>query len=375
MTEMTSDPISNLKFLLLIAEKETPIDDFILQIESKYRGLGIPILYGTLSILANKSVFYIAGRGIGKTRIITSIPDIQSYRTSKWDTFTMGELSDLCRKLSSEETSEYFDGVNGKKLVFKVKDFSTLSNYHRELFLTICSKIISDGDYTHITSITPYLKFENCILSMLLAIQPKLYSILSNRYEQWQNMSTDRFTKFPVLNPLRQGKTIDDSFVATLPKKIPLEAQLPLEVDLTELNKLFNSQISEGRSYLYARDYVKAIARFQGKTLVEQEDVELFYKLFSPYLRSFSMLQRREDLEAAVTVSSGHMELLTEVGKYMEGVHKETLANKLLVSIRHIERGIAFLLEKGLIRKQGDGYILSEELLQFFDWYKTKFSV
>jgi hypothetical protein len=372
---MILDPLYNLRFLLYPDEQNATIDDFILEVESKYRGLGIPTLYGTLSILANKSVLYIAGRGIGKTRVITSIPDIQPYDTSKWDTFTMGELSDLCKRLSNGVDFVDFDGLVGKKLVFKVKDFSTLSNYHRELFLTICSKIISDGDYTHMTTLTPFLKFENCILSMLIAIQPKLYSLLCFRYTQWQSMSSDRFTKFLVINPLREGRTLDDPFVATLPKKILLDVNIPEDVDLTKLVKLFKGQISEGRAFLYARDYSKAMAKFQGKTNVEQEDVETFYKLFSPYLESFSKLQTREDLESPVSVSSGHMELLTEIGKYMEGVKKENLAKSLFVSVRHIERGIEFLMEKGLIRKNQDKYILSAELMEFFNWYKLIFSM
>jgi hypothetical protein len=202
----STNPIIYLRFLFQPQQDETPVDDFICQVESAYPGLGVPVLYGLLSILANKSVFYIGGRGVGKTRIIQCTPDVDDYDTSKWDTFTMGELSDLCKRLSNNADPIEFEGIHDNQLVFKVKDFSTLSEYHRWTFLTICSKIISDGDYTHITIVTPYLKFENCKLAMLVAIQPILYSHLCNRDTQWESMSTDRFTKFLVLNPLRQGR-------------------------------------------------------------------------------------------------------------------------------------------------------------------------
>jgi hypothetical protein len=351
------------------------IGAFVKQIEASYKGLGIPTLYATLSILANKSVFFIGGRGTGKTRIICCVPEVESHETEKFDTFTMGELDSFCKKIAGDyDFITNFEGVQNKNLVFKVKDFSTLSEYHREIFLTICSKISLDGDYKHITTLTPYLKFENCKLAMLIAIQPRLYSQLCNRFTQWDNMSSDRFTKFLVLNPLRE-ETNDVDIIATLPRKIPLDANIPETVNLNQLTELFNGQVSEGRAYLYARDYAKAITKFQGKAEVSREDVNMFYKLFSPYLESFRELQQRADLESTVTVASGHMELLTEIAKHIEGRTKTELATALMVTPRHIEREIAFLLGKELIREQEDKYLLSAELEEFFNWYKDTFSV
>lgn len=370
-----SDFYATLKIDPAIAIDAT-LEDFVKQIEAVYKGLGLPTLYATLSILANKSVFFIGGRGIGKTRIISCVPNVEGYNTEKFDTFTLGELDTLCAKLAGR--ADLFDnyiGVQNKSLVFKVKDFSTLSEYHRTIFLTVCSKISSDGDYTHITTITPHLKFENCKLSMLIATQPKLYSMLCNRYPQWETMSTDRFTKFLVMNPLREGITNDDQIVATLPRKIPTSVEIPKTVDLKQLVTLFRGQISEGRAFLYARDYVGAIAKFQGKEEVSQDDVNIFYSLFSPYLESFSKLQHREDLEATVTVTSGHMELLSEIAKYLEGKTTEELAAELMVTPRHIEREVNFLLNKDLIRLQENKYLLSTNLEEFFNHYKDTFSV
>jgi len=352
-----------------------PIEAFVKQIEASYKGLGIPALYATLSILANKSVFFIGGRGTGKTRIICCVPEVESHETEKFDTFTMGELDSLCKKIAGKyDFPTDYEGVQNKNLVFKVKDFSTLSEYHREIFLTICSKIALDGDYQHITTLTPYLKFENCKLAMLIAIQPRLYSLLCYRFTQWENMSSDRFTKFLILNPLRKGSTNDVDLVATLPRKIPTDATIPETVDLSKLTELFNGQVSEGRAYLYSRDYATAIAKFQGKTEVSQDDVDLFYKLFSPYLESFTKLQQREDLDHTVTVSSGHLELLTEIAKHLEGRTKAELATKLMVTPRHIERELEFLLGKELVRELEDKYMLSTELTEFFNWYKDTFS-
>lgn len=371
------DAIISLRYLFP-SEEEITLKQFIEKLEGVYPGLGIPVLYGTLSILANKNVFYIGGRGTGKTRIINCIPEIEGTYSSKWDTFTLGELDVLCSSFSNQVDDNKFlgnIGVHDKHFVFKVEDFSTLSEYHREIFLTVCSKISSDGNYRHITSITPNLNIENCKLTMLIAIQPKLYSLLCNRYTQWETMSYDRFTKFLVLNPLRKGRTVDIPFIPTLPRKIPPSAILQDSIDLSKLITLFRGQVSEGRALLYARDYAIAMAKFLGKTEVEQEDVDLFFKLFSPYLESFSKLQTRESLESSITVSSGHMELLTEIAKYIEGISKQQLSQNLMVTERHIERCIKLLLEKEIIKKENGSYHLSTNLKQFFEWYSNTFSV
>jgi hypothetical protein len=357
------------------------LKDFVKQVETNYSGLGLPTLYATLSILANKSVFFIANKGVGKTRIIKSVPEVEDHHATNFDAFTYGELNDLCQKFEVNPNMFPLDakdcqiGVKDKNLVFKVTEFSSMSEYHRQVFLTVCSKLASDGDYKHITTITPHLNFENCKLSMLIAVQPRLYSQLCNRYTQWETMATDRFTKFLLLNPLREGNTIDEPFVATLPKEIPNTAILGKATNLEKLVTLFQGQISEGRAYLYAKDYAIAFARIEGKTEVSQEDVDLFYTLFSPYLQSFTLLQERADLEATITVSSGNLELLIEIGKHMEGITKDDLAKSLMVTVRHTERGLAFLSDKGLIMEQEDKYCLNNDLSGFFKWYKDTLSL
>jgi hypothetical protein len=121
---------------------------------------------------------------------------------------------------------------------------------------------------------------------------------------------------------------------------------VPDTVNIGKLEALFRGHVSEGRARLYARDYARAIARFQEKNEVTEQDVEIFYKLFSPYLEPFSSLQQREDLESRVHVSSGHVEVLTEIGKTLEGISKQDLSRNLMVTADHIVRCARFLLEK-----------------------------
>lgn len=208
------------------SNQDTAIHDFVVQVESVYKGLGLPVLYGTLSILANKSVFFTGGRGLGKTRAIKCIPNIQGTMASKTDAFTLDELNILCGKHINGTHS-----VHDKHFVFKVGEFSALSEYHKEIFLTVCSRISADGEYNHVTTTLQHLNIEKCKLTMLIAIQPRIYSRLCNYYAQWESMSYDRFSKFLFFNPLRNGSTVDEDFVPTLERKIPPLATMPPTID------------------------------------------------------------------------------------------------------------------------------------------------
>lgn len=359
--------IPSLFSLFPLGRNRLDIWDFIRQVDYVYRGLGIPTLYGTLSILANKSVFFIGGRGTGKTRIISLTPKIKGTETSVWDAFTLDELNHYFCALCSNGS------VRNKHFVFKIPEFSTLSSYHREIFLTVCSRIISDGNYRHPTRHFRCLNVQDCKLTLLIAIQPKLYSLLCTGYTQWESMSYDRFTKFLLINPLR-SETVNVPLIPTLPREISQNVTFRAnDLDLNKLVSMFKGHVSEGRALLYAKDYSVALAKFMGAEKVEQKHIDRFYQLFHPYLNSFSVLQHAKDLDSPVTVSSGCMKLLSEIGKSNDTVRKHDLAETLYVAERSIERSVAPLLEAGLIeRPEPAQYCLSEQLRNFFKWYESK---
>lgn len=365
---ITRIPIPNLRPLFPIGRCRMVTSDFIYQIDRAYQGLGIPTLYGTLSILANKSVFFIGGRGTGKTRTVKSIPKIEGTYVSKWDTFTYQELSSYCKSLANSSKV-----VENKHLVFKIEEFATFSDYHRQLFLTVGSRLISDNRYVHVTSHSPFLNLQDCKLTMLIAIQPLLYNRLCSNYTEWDAISYDRFTKFVLLNPLRE-KTIAVDLIPTLPRKIDHKVTLnEHEVNLDTLIAMFRGHVSDGRATLYARDYAVAMARFMGAETVQQKHVNLFHQLFHPYLDSFAVLQMAEDLDSPLMVTTGSLKLLGEIGKYADYVLKRKLANDLRVTGRHVEREARRLLRAGLIEKpspHAGRYRFSESLRNFFDWYK-----
>jgi len=99
----------------------------------------------------------------------------------------------------------------------KVEEFATFKKYHKELFLTVGSKVVTEGTFVHVTNHSPFLNIQNCKLTILVAIQPLLYNQLCRHYTEWEALSSDRFTKFVMLNPLREG-TLDAPLVPTLPR-------------------------------------------------------------------------------------------------------------------------------------------------------------
>lgn len=364
-------PIPDLKSLFPIGRCRVTVYDYINQIDRVYKGLGIPVLYGTLSILANKSVFFIGGRGTGKTRTIKLVPTIEGTNVSPWSTFTYQELSDYCQRIMNPFTRS----VRDRHLVFKIEEFATFQKYHKELFLTVGSRISSDGSFVHVTRHSPFLNIQNCRLTMLVAIQPILYNKLCTGYDEWEALSSDRFTKFIIINPLR-NKTLDAKLIPTLPRKINQQVTINQDkVNLNNLISMFKGHVSEGRATSYARDYAVAMTKFMGAKTVEQKHIDLFHKLFHPYLNSFAVLQRAKDLDSPVMVATGSMRLLGEIGKYMDYVTKAKLAKDLHVSERSIERPAKELLAAGLIEKPSEHaakYRLSKPLREYFQRYNEK---
>lgn len=373
----------NCQFICVKAASVTPeipkaVTSFTNQVDRVFRGLGRPVFYNLLSEIANKSVFIIGDRGTGKTRTIVETPVLDGCIGKNWFSFTYEELGNFCFANFEEEGQTE---LKGKNLVFKVPELSSFSEYHREILLTVISTIITDKSYEHRTKHSPFLSLKDCRLTCLIAIQPFLYSTLCSRFEQWESMSYDRFTKFLLLNPIRNS-SIDDDVVLNLkfPKFAPLQnISLSANLNLDCVNNLLREQLSKGRSKIYASDYLKAYANFKGQTQVTQDDVREFHYLFRPYLDSFNRLQFSRDFESfKVVVSTGTLKVLTAIASFsLHGVQKKTLVSQLKCTDKMVEDTTSFLAKIGLISKTEDEhgvgkpvtYKLSEDLIDYFKTY------
>lgn len=350
------------------------VTEFTNKIDRVYRGLGRPILFNVLSVLANKSVLLIGNRGFGKTLAIKQTPIPHGYLVKNWDSFTFDQLNSFCRK----NRDEGFNGILGRHLVFKIEEISALQQYHRELLLTVISKIITDRNYEHVTSWTPNLSFENCRLTCLIAIQPVIYSTLCSKNSQWKAMSSDRFVKFLLLNPLR-NKTVDfTNLDLTCEINSIKDVTLPENLDVTKVNDLFVDQISAGRSRLYTDSYLKAYAKFNGKATVTQSDVEEFEFLFKPYLKSFNDLQRALP-DYSLYVSAGDLKVLMAIASCgLRKVSKQELIKILKCSKKMLEKTTSNLIGAGLINKVEDknerGKPVSYELNGYLKKYFTEYA-
>ena len=357
------------------------IKEFTDKVDKVYRGLGRPVLFNFLATVANKSVFNIADRGMGKTRIGEIIPELPSPEviTKVWDSFTYDELNDFCRENYDNEA----DALIGRKLNFIVPELSMFSEHQRNMFLTVIAKIISDRSFSHKTSWFKWLKIEDCFLTCIVAVQPILYQNLCLQYEQWESMSYDRFVKFPVLNPLRR-KTIDQDFQMSVPKMtafkdVTFSEKNLAPIRLKMLDDLFARQISRGRSFLYARDFVKAYSAVKQKAFVSTEDLKEFYYLFYPYLTSFNMLQE-STYNMKIQVSAGELKLLTKIASYgLENCPKKWLRDEMCLSDKTIENHTSKLVMRGLLVKDRTegvwgspvGFGLGRFLYNYFKEYDT----
>ena len=358
------------------------VNDFTNRVDSVFRGLGRPLLYNYLSVMANKSVFMLGLRGTGKTRVIRETPHLALQLRKNWDSFTYDELDSFCfNNILNSGTC-----LTERKILFKIEELSDLAEYHRGLLLTVISKIISDNSYEHRTKWTPNLSFQNCHLTCLIALQPKVYSVLCNKNAQWESMSYDRFTKFLMLNPLRNS-TVDDnnSFtddngdsILPLPSNPSIEdVTLPANVDTSEVNRLFEGQLSSGRAPLYTRDYLKAYAKFRGNNAVTQQNVQEFHYLFRPYLQSFNILQHAT-YDYSLEVSAGDLKVLLSIvdTAKLSKISKRELTASLMCSDKMVETNAAHLIEKGLISSSASAaqgapvsFELSTNLREYFIEY------
>jgi len=351
------------------------ITDFTNQVDRTFRGLGRITLFKVLTVIANKSVIDIGEPGTGKTKSTEGVPNFPNYIDKTWNSFTFDLLNLFCEKL--ERIPEA--GLVDENLLFRIPEVSSLSEYHRGMLFTVISTIISDKSYTHPTSYYPHLKFENCRLTCLIDVQPLLFSRIAFAKESnWANMSRDRFVKMLTLNPLRNS-SVDVSLRTKLPSyKLIREVTLPPELNLTEVHNLFAEQISAGRCDLYTYDYLKAYAGFKNQLEVTQTDVNEFYYLFKPYLKSFNVLQQTKDLTYQVVIPTGNITVLDAIVECgLRDVTKIELVKKLKCSNRSVETSTNDLIQAGIVVKsvntntQGQpvSYKLNNDLTEYFEEY------
>lgn len=357
---------------------------FIKEIERTHKGTGVPSLYTQLTTLTKWGLFLIGSKGTGKGTIIKNVktPNKElefsdQIRIQNWDSANLLQIASrigLC---------------HNKILIWKIKEWSTLLHYHRQIFLSIIAQIITDGEYTHTMKINTkpeIIDIKNVTLICLIGTQPiKLDGIINN--ENWEALASDRFSKFIFINPLRKNTTPKEPNFTfndkNIYKKIDIKTDCKLTMDL------YFNQVSDNRAELFAKDYLRAYAIFENKDVITLRDELDFTQLFYPYLTLYKHIYYSTDLDKPPKVHIGALKLLEEIAKHENGItqkqlgekfnvyDKETISEDVDSRTRIIRKHAHPILRAGLVQKNTNSpvkYLLGKTLLKYFDYYKDNWS-
>lgn len=350
----------------------------IKQIERTHRGLGIPILFGDYCVVGGISPMYIGEVGTGKGTAIKAIS--RNHVKPMYDVnMNSVTLTQLAHKIAS---------VKGETLIWRFPEWSTLSKYHRELFLTVGSHIITDHEYYHEMGerkgVPIVIDVKDCTLISLIGIQPLKMGKMMRENENWESLASDRFLKFAMFNPLRED-TIEKQPIYDFPT-VQYEKDLPITTPLVLLKNLLGTQVSEERLPIFARHLMRAFCAVEGyDTATLKSEMELV-KLIRPYLEIYPKMVYTQDIEEEKTFASGAYRLFLLIAKH-DGITVEQardnfkVYNKVAKPTRYaleaydkmIMRHANLLSEFGLIfitKNSPTSFHLSNKLNEYFNWYR-----
>lgn len=352
----------------------------IKQIEQTHKGLGIPILFGIIAILGKISVLYVGEIGTGKGTAIRSIKAVsvkQRYDFSM-NAITLSELVSQIGVCSNEI------------MLWRFPEWSTLSKYHRELFLTVGAHIITDKTYYHQMGekkgIPVVIDIKNCDLISLIGIQPLKMSRMMSENENWESLASDRFIKFAMFNPLRQDTT-ESLPTYELPDGLHYWKDMEIRTEMNFIKKLLGAQISEERLPIFCRHLLRAYCSLEGYSVVDLKAELEFIKLFRPYLDIYPKMIYTQDIEEEKTFAGGAYRLFLYVSKHdgctLEDVRANFhVYNKIHKSTKQaiesyekmIVRHASLLQEMGLLNFYHDSpltFHMTQKMKDYFDWYRS----
>lgn len=339
----------------------------IREIESTHRGLGVPLSFNLLSVLAKHSVFNIASPGKGKTHIIFSIingcAELSDTIINNWNAMTYYELVE---KLPS---------VSNKTLLWTVEEWSMLTEHHRELLMAIGSKIQTDRRFERLVAVRGFavpIKIENCDLVMLIAIQPFKFKKLMRESDNWNALASDRFIKFPFINPLQQDiKRYPPKF--TLPEMSNPVISKPNNM----LVKLFESHLTTARAQLAVMKFQEAWCKLNNKLIFTTTDALAFKALYGIYLDLYPLMISAYDPDREESFHTGPFRILEyfmnhfgeeiDVHQLEYGFHMSNTDE----SARTIYRHLNILEHHNIIKSNSPTYSLSDKYQNYFDNYRS----
>ena len=351
----------------------------IKQVDTTHRGLGIYLILVQLCVNADRSIIVIAPSGSGKKVLVNGFKTpstINQEQDIKWDSVTATQLVNRIGFL------------HDAKMLWRIEEFGTLTDFHRKTLMTIGSKIITDKSYYRdmgSPSKPIVIDIKNCELVMVIGIQPTTLADMIHKEVMWEALGKDRFMKVVILNPLREKEI--DTFPDFTPEVLETTKFKVPEKPL--ISKIFRHQVSDGRMNRWCRDLISSFMTYEGYSEYQEKYELQFMELFGEIISLFSKLSYTETLDQPIKVNGGSMMLLNEIAKhnYNGGITQHTLADTFRIyrpridasevedttrldTIRYHAR---VLLSNDLIRKSNVEpitYHLSDGLTKFFNWYQ-----
>jgi len=347
----------------------------IKQIETTHKGLGIPIVFHDIAVLGQTSVLDLGEKGVGKGTTVRSTKGIN----------IKPQLDMMMDSLNMTVLSNRIKGVSNENLLWRIKEWSTFSPYHRNYFLTVGSQIISDHSYEHVMQSKVgkpiLLKVDNCMLMCLIGITPLKFQRMYTENENWESLASDRFIKWVTINPLRKESVKFDP-KHDLPDIDLKLKRLPIESTLMITKKVLQKQITEERLPIFVRDLINAYCIMENYEQVNVKAELEFMKLFGIYLSIFPSITYTTNIEMPDSIAIGSLRLLAIVARH-EGItiddliqvfnvyHKENRSERYDETImRHTQ----ILQDRDLMQIQTESpkrFYMSKRLENYFDWYRS----
>jgi|SRR5579875_86431 len=306
------------------------------QVESDgFKGLGLPLLFVNLSILAGKSVILIGSNGVGKGTVIKSFQAPEQIKrdfTIQLDAPTLIEIATRLGKDASNKDA----CIQNETILGYTADYATLSKYQKTILFGIFPNIITDGSFFHVLPEKVdgkriKIDIRNCKAILLLGITPISISRLMSNDSNFNSIGKDRFIKFSMLNGIRdytntKGQNEKPNYECKPISEGRDLSKVKIETDFSVSRRLFKGQFSQERTMDYVKSLLSSFAIFEGLDRVTIATEIQFRKLFWPYLTTYPSLLSAYSIEEEARINVGAFRLLEEIHRH-NGIELDELLN------------------------------------------------
>lgn len=314
----------------------------IKQVELTHKNLGIPVVLSKLIDLSNLGMFIVAERGRGKGAILEAIKQLRHRETIEITRITPAGLVKIAEQLSNREITLINPDIS-----------SLYTPYLKETVINTLSHLIFDRRMPQSWTGQYAYKIENCTISFLAGVQPKLLREL-NKMPDWESMYKDRFLRLCLIYPF--GTPV---YIKKYPQLKPIQILKSAREDVVipdfitddpeyrRLKQIMSFQTSEGRSGIYLDRLLQSSAYFNCREAVIKEDLE-FLSIASIYFLLDYWLSDRASISESFKFDPSSYIMLFYLIQTVEASRKE-MKQHFRVSQSSIMRALEPLKAKAIV--------------------------